>query len=114
MISAPGVARARCTTGPAATSDSLLASPSRLPASKAARVTGRPAKPTTPLITVSASRAAAAMAPSPAINSVPAGSRSAKAGACSASAMATASGRNSRACSASRSTERAAPSAATR
>ena len=44
-ISAPGVARARCTTGPAAISDSLLASASRRPASRAARVTSRPAKP---------------------------------------------------------------------
>src|SRR5205085_385465 len=45
-ISAPGVDRTRCTTGPAAISDSLLASASRFPASSAASVTGRPAKPT--------------------------------------------------------------------
>ncbi len=45
MSSAPGVWRALCTTGPAAISDSLLASANRLPASRAARVTGSPAKP---------------------------------------------------------------------
>ena len=54
MISAPGVARTRCTTGPPAMSDSLLASANRRPASSAARVTGSPAKPTTPLTTTSA------------------------------------------------------------
>ena len=53
-ISAPGVRRARCTTGAPAISDSLLARASRRPASSAARVTGRPAKPTTPFTTTSA------------------------------------------------------------
>src|SRR5258708_2879112 len=52
--SAPGVARTRWTTGPAAISDSLLASASRLPAPSAASVTDRPAKPTTPLRTTAA------------------------------------------------------------
>ena len=47
--SAPGVARSGCTTGPAAIRLSLLASARRLPARSVARVTGRPAKPTTPL-----------------------------------------------------------------
>ncbi len=46
-----------CTTGPAAISDSLLASASRRPARSVASVTGRPAKPTTPLTTTSASPA---------------------------------------------------------
>ena len=50
-ISAPGVRRARCTTGAPAMSDSLLARARRRPASSAARVTGSPAKPTTPLTT---------------------------------------------------------------
>ena len=47
--SAPGVRRASRTTGPAAISDSLLASARRRPAWSAPRVTGSPAKPTTPL-----------------------------------------------------------------
>ena len=63
--SAPGVRRARCTTGPAAISDSLLASARRRPASRVARVTDRPAKPTTPLTTTSASVARLAMASAP-------------------------------------------------
>ena len=45
---APGCARTRRTTGPAAMSDSLLASARRVPDPSAARVTPRPAKPTTP------------------------------------------------------------------
>ena len=40
--SAPGVRRARCTTGPPAISDSLLASARRRPASSVARVTSQP------------------------------------------------------------------------
>ena len=72
-ISAPGVRRAFCTTGAPAISDSLLASASRLPASSAAMVTGRPAKPTTALSTTSALCAAATMPSSPTMTSVPAG-----------------------------------------
>ena len=66
--SAPGVARSGCTTGPAAISDSLLASASRLPARRVASVTGRPAKPTTPLTTTSASAARSARSPTTSAN----------------------------------------------
>ena len=52
--SAPSTSRNGCTTGPAAIRLSLLASPSRHPFDSVAMVTGRPAKPTTPLITTSA------------------------------------------------------------
>ena len=55
--SAPGVTRARCTTGPAAISDSLFANASRRPANNVAKVTDNPAKPTTPFTTTSASSA---------------------------------------------------------
>ena len=72
-ISAPGVRRGPLHDGPPAISDSLLARARRRPASRAARVTGRPAKPTTPLTTISASLAMAARAPSPARTSVPRG-----------------------------------------
>ena len=75
-ISAPGVRRAFCTTGAPAMSDSLLASARRFPASSAAIVTGRPAKPTTALRTTSALRAAATMPSSPTMTSVPAGTPS--------------------------------------
>ena len=54
-ISAPGVRRARRTTGAPAMIDSLLARASVRPASRAAKVTVRPAKPTTPLTATSAS-----------------------------------------------------------
>ena len=57
-------------------SDSLLASASRFPASSAAIVTGRPAKPTTALSTTSALRAAATMPSSPTMTSVPDGTPS--------------------------------------
>ena len=56
MISAPGVRRARCTTGAPAMIDSLLARANRRPASRAAMVTVSPANPTTPLTATSADR----------------------------------------------------------
>ena len=73
MISAPGVRRARCTTGAPAMIDSLLARASRRPASSAARVTGSPANPTTPLTTTSATVAMAARPSGPATTSMPGG-----------------------------------------
>ena len=55
MISAPGVAAGLAAPpAPPAISDSLLARARRRPALRAARVTGSPAKPTTPLTTTSA------------------------------------------------------------
>ena len=65
QLGARACARARCTTGPAAMSDSLLASARRRPASRVARVTDSPAKPTTPLTTTSASVARLASASAP-------------------------------------------------
>ena len=53
----PGVWRTFSTSGAAAMSDSLLARARVRPASSAARVTGRPAKPMTALTTTSAPRA---------------------------------------------------------
>src|SRR4051812_34695110 len=93
-------------------SDSLLASASRRPFSRAAMVTGRPAKPTTPFTTTSAS-ATSRSASGPATTSVPGGTRSASLAARVSSAMATTFGRTALACSASTSTERAAPMAVT-
>jgi hypothetical protein len=74
-ISAPGVRRARWTTGAPAMSDSLLARARRRPASRAARVTGRPAKPTTALTTTSPRGAMAASPSTPVTTSVPVGYR---------------------------------------
>src|SRR6478609_4423629 len=90
--SAPGVRRARCTTGPAAMSDSLLASARRRPASRVARVTDRPANPTTPLTTTSASVARLAMASGPPRTSH-SGRASATTAAAASSATATTLGR---------------------
>src|SRR3974390_3219440 len=113
-ISAPGVRRARCTTGAPAMSDSLLASASRLPGSRAAIVTGRPAKPTTALRTTSPPRAASTMPSSPVSTPVPAGTPLRTVSATSGSPITTTSGSNSRACATSRSAERWAASACTR
>ena len=90
MSSAPGVDRSGCTTGPAAISDSLLASARRLPARSVATVTGRPAKPVTPLTTTSASSARrAARSSTTSAN----GNRSATSARASGSATATTLGR---------------------
>ena len=94
--SAPGVRRARWTTGPAAMRDSLLARASRRPASRVARVTRRPAKPTTPLTTTSASSARLARASTPARTSH-SGTASATCRAAASSATATTFGRTARA-----------------
>ena len=107
------MARARCTTGPPAMSDSLFASARRAPASSAAKVTPRPAKPTTALSTTSASRAMATSDSGPAQTSVPAGTCVSSAAAFVESAMATRLGRRAWACSASRSMDDAAPRATT-
>ena len=90
--SAPGVSRTDATTGPAAISDSLLASASRLPAASVASVTGRPANPTTPFTATSASTATAAIASGPASMAMPGGSSSLSSAARSASASATTRG----------------------
>ncbi len=110
--SAPGVARAICTTGPAAISDSLFASASRLPPLSVARVTGSPANPTTPFTTTSASSASDASASGP-LRTSHSGSASLSVASCAASAIATTFGRTARACSISRSTDDDAPSATT-
>ena len=73
MWPAPGRSSTERTTGPPAISDSLLASARRRPAASAARVTRRPAKPTTPLTHTSATAPRSANAASPARTSVPAG-----------------------------------------
>src|SRR6516164_1245642 len=113
-ISAPGVLRAFCTTGAPAISDSLLAKASRRPASRAAIVTGSPAKPTTALRTTSAPLAAATMPSSPARTSMPPGTASRTAGWRAGSPITTTSGWNSAACAASTSADRCAASAWTR
>ena len=89
-ISPPPAARALATTGPAAIRLSLLASASRLPASSAASVAGRPAKPTTALSTTSASGCAASSASTSGVVEARAGEvgRDAELGACSASSSA--------------------------
>jgi len=110
-ISAPGVRRTPATAGAPAISDSLLARASRFPAPRAARVTGSPANPTTPLTTTSACEPSDARASAPARSSIPGASLSFNDGARSSSASATTEGWNSAAWAASRSTERAAPSA---
>src|SRR5687768_15894582 len=116
MWPAPGRASAAWTTGPPAISDSLLASARRRPAASVARVTSRPAKPTTAFTQTSASVPMAASASGPARSSVPAGRRAARSAtlAGSGSASTTASGRSSRACSARSSTDDMAASATTR
>ena len=98
--SAPGVRRARCTTGPPAMRDSLLASARRLPASNVASVTRRPANPTTPLTHTSASAPRLAKPSVPPRTSTP--PRRARASSTRASsAMATTRGRTAATCSAS-------------
>ena len=111
--SAPGVDRTCWTTGPAAINDSLLARPNLRPAANTARVTGKPAKPTTPLMATSAATAASAIALGPASTVVPAGTAASTAEPNNGSAMATTSGSKTRACSTRRSTDRAAPRATT-
>jgi len=112
--SAPGVARARCTTGPPAIRLSLLASPRRLPALRVASVTPKPAKPTTPLITTSATAAAASNASGPTSRSTPTGSSPASSPERLASVSTTTSGRTAAAWAATASTDPWALSEATR
>ncbi len=76
-------------------------------------MTGRPAKPTTPLTHTSATPAIWARASGPATTSVPAGTRDCNADASDWSAMATYCGRSSLAWATSASTERPAPMATT-
>ena len=72
----PGCAARVGRPGAAAMIDSLLASARRRPAARAARVTGRPAKPTTAVHHHVGPAAAAATSPSgPPMTSVPAGTR---------------------------------------
>src|SRR5580692_7964480 len=113
-ISAPGVLRAFCTTGAPAMRDSLLAKARRRPASRAAIVTGSPAKPTTALSTTSAPCAAATMPSSPTNTSMPPGTPSRTAAWRAGSPMTTTSGWNSVAWATSTSAERCAASAWTR
>ena len=76
MWPAPGRPSTERTTGPPAINDSLLASAKRRPPASAARVTRRPAKPTTPLTHTSATAPRSASAASPARTSVPDGTPS--------------------------------------
>jgi hypothetical protein len=113
MISAPVVRLDRCTSGAPAMMDSLLASASRRPASRAARVTSSPAKPTTPLTATSASVAISARPSAPVTTSTPGSSRPASSAARDGSPMATTRGRSRAAWSTSCSTDRWAPIATT-
>ncbi len=94
------------TTGAPAMRDSLLARASRRPASRAARVTGSPAKPTTALTTTSPRRAMAARPSAPVSTSVPGGTAAASAGARAGVADGDHLGPQRRAWAASTSTER--------
>ncbi len=113
MTSAPGVCRDRWTSGAPAMMDSLLANASRRPASRAARVTLNPAKPTTPFTATWASVAMWASPSVPTTTSTPGPSPSTRAGARVGSPMATTAGCSRRAWARSCSTDRCAPRATT-
>ena len=88
---------------------SLFARARRRPAASVASVTGRPAKPTTPFTTTSASVTRSASSGTTSAN----GNASATAARSEASATATVFGRNSRACSIKVATDEPTPSATT-
>jgi hypothetical protein len=115
---APESRTARISSGPAITSDSLLANNNRLPARAAASVERNPAAPTMAAMTASTSGncAISSSAAGPASTRVAAPrarNSCSSLAAAEGSATATCAGRKRKACSASRPTLRCAPSAAT-